>query len=387
MARADMAAAEKTAGPRGVGTERIPFLDLVTPHRLLEAELLAAFQRALRAGVFIGGAEVEAFEAEFGDSCGAPHCVGVSSGTDALRLALHALDMKRGDEVITVANTFIATTEAISQAGGTIRFVDVDEATLTMDPCALEAAISPRVVGIVPVHLYGQPADLDPILEIARRHGLWVLEDACQAHGARYRDRPVGSLGNLAAFSFYPGKNLGALGDAGAVTTGDADKATRVRRLREHGQVQKYFHDEEGYTARLDAVQAAFLRVKLRHLARWNEGRRRVAQWYDQALADVPEVRCPTQAPYAEHVYHLYVVRVANRDGLRRHLEEAQIGVGMHYPLPLHLQRAYARHGLKAGAFPVTERSAETGLSLPMFPELTEAHVRRVTDAIRSFYR
>jgi dTDP-4-amino-4,6-dideoxygalactose transaminase len=371
----------------GTGTTPIPFLDLVTQHAALESELVEAFRRALRSARFVNGPEVTAFEAEFAAFVGAGGCAGVASGTDALRFALCALGLKPGDEVVTTPHTFIATTEAVTQAGGTLRFVDVDERTMTIDPQQIEAAITPRTVGILPVHLYGHPADLDPILATARARGLWVLEDACQAHGATYRGRRVGSIGDLAAFSFYPGKNLGACGDAGAVTGARPELLDAVRRYREHGQGEKYYHDTEGYTGRLDAIQAAFLRIKLPHLASWIEGRRRAAGWYRDALGSVPEVQVPEEAAWAYHVYHLFVVRADRRDQLQAHLGSLGIGTGLHYPLPLHLQRAYQRLGFKKGSFPVTERTSERLLSLPMFAELTEGDVARVADAVRAFYR
>lgn len=369
------------------GIAQIPFLDLIAQHRVLEDELVEAFRKALRGARFINGPEVSAFEEEFAAFVGAVGCAGVASGTDALRFALGALGLRPGDEVITTPHTFIATTEAITQAGGAIRFVDVNEQTMTIDPLQIEAAITPRSVGILPVHLYGHPADMDPILALAAKHGLWVLEDACQAHGAMYRGRNVGSIGDLACFSFYPGKNLGACGDAGAVTGRQPEHLEAVRRLREHGQGQKYYHDSEGYTGRLDAIQAAFLRIKLPHLAGWIEQRRRAAAWYRLALADLPELQPPEEAGWARHVYHLFVVRAERRNDLQAHLGRASIGTGLHYPLPLHLQKAYARLGFKRGSFPVTERISDRLLSLPMFAELTEGDVARVADAVRSFYR
>lgn len=373
---------------RDVGTtEAIPFLDLVAQHRALEEELVRAFRQALGTAGFVGGPEVAAFEREFAATVGTSGCVGVGSGTDALRFAYLAMDVRPGDEIITVPNTFIATTEAITQAGAAIRFVDVDDATLTIDPRAIAAAVTPRTVGIVPVHLYGQPADMDPILAVAARHGLWVVEDAAQAHGVTYRGRAAGALGALAAFSFYPGKNLGACGEAGATVGSDAAGLETVRRLRDHGQSQKYRHDTEGYNGRLDAIQAAFLRIKLRHLPGWIEGRRRAAAWYREAVADVSEIRLPVEAPYARHAYHLFVIRAERRDALQAHLARHQIGTGLHYPVPLHLQAAYRQMGLGKGAFPVSERAAEAVLSLPMYPELTAAQVERVADAIRRFYR
>ena len=365
----------------------IPFLDLVTPHVALEHELVETFRRALRTAQFVGGPEVEAFEREFATSCGVDACVGVNSGTDALRFSYLALGVKPGDEVITVAHTFIATTEAITQAGGTVRFVDIDERTMTMNPAAVEAAIGPRTVGLVPVHLYGQSAALDPLMACARRHGLWVVEDAAQAHGARYKGRVGGGLGDLGCFSFYPGKNLGSLGEGGAVTGHAKATLSLVRELREHGQSSKYVHEREGYNGRLHAIQAAFLRVKLAHLESGNRGRRRVAAWYAAALADIPGVLLPWTAPEAEHVYHLFVIRTEARDALRDHLGRAGIGTGIHYPQPLHLQPAYARLGMRAGSLPVTELAARTCLSLPMFPEMTEGQVARVAHEIRQFMR
>ncbi len=374
-----------TTSPAAPSVAPIPFLDLVAQHRPLEEELVEAFRRTLRGARFINGPEVTAFESEFAAFVGAPGCVGVASGTDALRFALMALGLKKGDEVITVPHTFIATTEAITQAGGAIKFVDVDERTMTLDPRQLQSAITKRTVGILPVHLYGHPADMDPIIEVAGKHGLWVLEDACQAHGAVYRGRNVGTIGKLAAFSFYPGKNLGACGDAGALTGSDTALLDSARRLREHGQGQKYFHDSEGYTGRLDAIQAAFLRIKLRHLAGWLEGRRRAAAWYREALAGIPGVEVPQEAEWARHVYHLYVVRADRRTELQDYLGKRGIGSGLHYPLPLHLQKAYAAMGFKRGSFPVTERISDRLLSLPMFAELTESDVGRVADAVRAF--
>ncbi len=365
----------------------VPFLDLVSQHRALENELVTAFRRALQTATFVGGSEVTEFEGEFARFVGTLGAVAVNSGTDALRFAYQALGVRPGDEVITVPNTFIATTEALTQAGASIRFVDVNEETLTMDPGAAAAAIGPRTVGIVPVHLYGQPADMDPLLDLAQRHGLWVVEDAAQAHGAAYRGRAVGTLGTLGAFSFYPGKNLGACGEGGAVVGSEVGHLETIRRLREHGQSRKYYHETEGYNGRMHAIQAAFLRVKLPHLPAWNEGRRRAAALYREALADLPEARLPVEAPYATHVYHLFVIRAERRDALQAHLAACRIGTGLHYPLPLHLQHAYRHLGLGSGAFPVSETAADQVLSLPMFPGLTDTQIEVVADAIRAFYR
>jgi len=335
----------------------------------------------------VGGAEVDEFEREFAAFVGSPGAVAVSSGTDALRFAYQALGVRPGDEVITVPNTFIATTEALTQAGATCRFVDVRPDTLTIDPAAAAAAVGPRTVGIVPVHLYGQMADLDPLLELAARRGLWIVEDAAQAHGASDGDRSAGTLGALGAFSFYPGKNLGACGEGGAVVGRSAAHLETVRRLREHGQSRKYIHEIEGYNGRMDAIQAAFLRIKLSHLAEWNAARRRVAGWYCEALADVAEIRLPIERPGATHVYHLFVIRAERRDALQQHLTARGIGTGLHYPVPLHLQAAYAGLRLGVGAYPVTEAAAREILSLPLYPELTIDQIGLVADAIRVFYR
>ena len=365
----------------------MPFLDLVSQHRALEEELVAALRRVLATAGFVGGPEVTGFEDEFAAFTGTSGAVGLSSGTDALRLAYLALGVTQGDEIVTVPNTFIATTETITQAGGVVRFVDVHQDTMTMDPEALVAAITPRTVGIVPVHLYGQPADMDPILDIAHRHGLWVVEDAAQAHGATYKGRPAGSIGVLGCFSFYPGKNLGACGEAGATVGNDSMLLQTIRRLREHGQTKKYYHDMEGYNGRLDAIQAAFLRVKLRHLPAWIEGRRQAATWYREALADIAEVILPQESASGRHSYHLFVIRAERRDALQAYLSARHIGTGLHYPLPLHLQKAYASMEKRKGAFPVAEAAAERLLSLPMFPELAKSQIDRVAEAIRTFYR
>jgi dTDP-4-amino-4,6-dideoxygalactose transaminase len=317
-----------------------------------------------------------------------PHCAGVANGTDALRFAYLALGVTPGkDEIITVAHTFIATAEAITQAGGVVRFVDITEESMTMDPAAAASAVGPRTVGIVPVHLYGQPADLDPLLALARRRRLWLVEDAAQAHGALYRGRRAGALGDLGCFSFYPGKNLGSLGEGGAVTGADPAVMERVRQLREHGQSSKYVHATEGYNGRLHAIQAAFLRIKLRRLDAGNAARRQVALWYGDALRGVGDLRLPIETASAQHVYHLYVVRTAVRDALREYLGQRGIGTGLHYPVPLHLQRAYERLGLKPGALPVTERTAATCLSLPLFPGMSESQVACVADAVRDYFR
>jgi dTDP-4-amino-4,6-dideoxygalactose transaminase len=363
----------------------VPFLDLKPQYRQIETELAPKLCEIMAAGAFIGGPEVEAFEAEFAAFCESPHCVGLNSGTDALRFALMAAGVGPGDEVITVPHTFIATTEAISQAGAVPVFADIDPRTCTLDPGRLEAAVTPKTKAVIPVHLYGQPADMDPILDIARRRRLWVVEDACQAHGARYKGRMAGSMGVVGCFSFYPGKNLGAFGDAGAAVTADEGLARRMRMLRDHGQSRKYVHDIEGYNGRLDAMQAAVLRVKLKRLEDWNQARRANAAHYTHLLADVPGVGIVGEAGHSRSVYHLYVILVEDRDGLQRFLAEKGVGTGLHYPVPLHLQKAYAHRGFKKGDFPASERTAETLLSLPMFAELTREQIEYVADCISEY--
>lgn len=367
-------------------TTPIPFLDLVEPHREREEEFVVAFRRALRSAAFVGGPEVEGFEREFAAYVGTQHAIGVANGTDSLRFIFLSLGLEPGDEVITASHTFIATSEAITQAGGKPVFVDIDPVTMTLDPAAVAAAIGPRTVGIVPVHLYGQPADMDPLLALAAQHGLWVVEDAAQAHGARYRGRSAGTMGVAGSFSFYPGKNLGSVGEGGAVTTNDPRIVEGVRRLREHGQREKYVHVSEGYNGRLHAIQAAVLRIKLQDLDAATAGRQRVARWYQEALGDLADLNLPQTAPWAEHVWHLYVVRTPAREALRQALTSARIGCGLHYPIPLHRQEAYASLGYAEGSLPVTERVASSLLSLPMFPTLTEAQVGRVADTVRRFF-
>ncbi len=389
----------------------IPFLDLATTHIELEQELTEVFKHALRTASFIGGPLVEQFERAFAEFCGTKHGIGVGSGTDALRFALTAAGVKPGDVVITVPNTFIATGEAISQAGAEIRFVDIDERTYNMDPakvrqylknfCTVDDQLGvvidnktgKPVTAIVPVHLYGQMADMDQLLEIAQQYKLIVIEDACQTHGAQYfskkenRWRIAGSMGRAAAFSFYPGKNLGACGEAGAVTTDDEALAQKVRMLRDHGQSKKYYHEMEGYNGRLDSIQAGILSVKLPHLAEWNRKREEAARQYDELLSSVDGVVRPYCPDWARAVNHLYVIRVQDREGLQKHLAEVKIGTGIHYPVPLHLQKAYASLGYNRGDFPVTEKIAPEIVSLPMFPQLKAEQQSRVVDEIGRFLR
>jgi dTDP-4-amino-4,6-dideoxygalactose transaminase len=363
----------------------IPFLDLKVQYRQIAAELKPVIEEIMSNGAFIGGPQVAAFEEEFAAFCGVRHCVGLSSGTDALRLSLMAAGIGPGDEVITVPHTFIATTEAITQAGARPVFVDIDPDTGCIDTRQIPNRITPKTRAIVPVHLYGQTADMDPIMEIARRHKLAVVEDACQAHGAGYKGRKAGSMGIAGCFSFYPGKNLGAFGDAGAVVTDDEKLAQTIRMLREHGQSRKYVHDMEGYTGRLDAIQAAVLRIKLKHLAEWNQARRAHAALYTRLLSNIPGVTVIKEAEFAQSVYHLFVILVDDRNGLQAFLAEKGVGTGLHYPLPLHLQKAYAAMGFRKGDFPVSERTAEHLISLPMFAELTPDQVGYVVECIKEY--
>lgn len=361
---------------------QVPFLDLKTPHNELAGEILPLWEDILRNAAFVGGPQVAGFEEEFARACGVAHCVAVNSGTDALRFIFIALGLQPGDEVITVANTFIATTEAITQAGGRPVFVDIDPHTCNIAPDTIAAAITPRTKGIVPVHLYGQTADMDPILDIAQRRGLWVVEDAAQAQLAEYKGRRAGSMGVMAATSFYPGKNLGACGEAGAIMSNDAALAAMVRKIRDHGQAKKYYHDIEGYNGRCDALQAAALRVKLRRLPEWNAARRAAAARYLERLAGMPGVIAPGVADGCLPVWHLFVIQVENRDAVAEALKERGIGTGLHYPVPLHLQEAYRHLGVPEGALPATEACARRLLSLPMFPGLSDAQVDYVCDAL-----
>lgn len=361
---------------------RIEFNDLKPQHRELRQEIRAAVEQMLDDGWFVLGRQGEVFEREFADYCGVAHCVGVGSGTEAIHLALLAAGVQPGDDVATVSLTAVPTCSAISFAGARPVFVDVDPRTFTMDPEKLESAITPRTRAILPVHLYGQTADMAPILEVGRRHGIPVIEDACQAHGAEYQGRRVGALAAMAAFSFYPTKNLGACGDGGAVTTDDPELADRLRLLRNYGQRKRYYHESKGFNSRLDELQAAILRVKLRYLNRWNEVRRAKASLYDSLLREV--VR-PFEAGYARHVYHLYVIRSRRRDELQRFLAERGVGSLIHYPVPVHLQEAYRDLGLSRGSFPATERCADEILSLPLYPELPDEQIAEVAEAINQF--
>jgi dTDP-4-amino-4,6-dideoxygalactose transaminase len=362
----------------------VPFLDLSAHHAPLLPELETAIKGVISSGAFAGGPYVAGFEEDFAAFCECEHAIGVGSGTEALWLALQGAGVGPGDEVITVPSTFLATAEAISWCGARPVFVDVEESTCTMDPAKLEAAITNRTKAVIPVHLFGQTANMDPILQIARQYGLIVIEDACQAHGAGYKGRPAGSLGDAGCFSFYPGKNLGAFGEAGAVVTNDGDLAERIRMLRDHGQTAKYHHAAIGWNGRMDGIQGAVLRIKLRHLDRANSARRFHAANYRDLLAGVEGITLPAEAPWGHHVYHVFALRARDREVIIKALNAARIGYGIHYPVPVHLQEAYRGLGYREGAFPVAERVASELLSLPMYPELTKAQIRLVARCVRT---
>ena len=359
----------------------IPFVDLPAQYRALKPEIDSAVGRVLESAQFILGPAVTAFERDFAAFCTSKEAIGVNSGTSALHLSLLAAGVEPGDEVITVPFTFVATVAAIEYAGARPVLVDVEPEFLTMDPAKLEAAITPRTKAIIPVHLFGQPADMDPIMAIARKHGLVVIEDACQAHGSEYKGRRCGSIGQLGCFSFYPGKNLGAYGEGGAVVTSDPDLAKKIRLLRAWGEETRYEHKYRGFNYRMDGVQGAILGVKLRHLESWTEARRRNAAEYARQLADT-SVTLPRERDDVRHVYHLYVVRLQQRDAWRDRLTEAGVQTGVHYPIPVHLQPAYRDLGYSAGAFPVCERASTEVLSLPMFPELTHQQIKEIALAL-----
>jgi dTDP-4-amino-4,6-dideoxygalactose transaminase len=365
---------------------RVPFVDFGHVSESLRAEILAAIADVVETGVFVNGPVVEAFEGEFAAYCGTEFCVGTSSGLDALRLALLAAGIEPGDEVVVPAQTFIATWEAVTQAGGVPVPVDVSDSDYALDLDIAADVVGPRTRFLVPVHLYGQLADMTAVRQLARQHGLLVVEDACQAHGAVRDGRRAGSYGDAAAFSFYPTKNLGAFGDAGALITDDEAYADRVKALREHGQRRKYDHELPGYTARLDAVQAAVLARKLPYLDEWNESRRAAARYYTESLAGIGDLRLPPTLPGSEPAWHLYVVRAREPGRLSEHLAAAGIASGRHYPTPPHLTGAYASLGLRRGEFPVAEALADEGLSLPIFPGMTEAQLESVAVAVREFF-
>jgi len=365
-------------------SEPVPYLDLRAQMRPLRNEIDAAIARTLDNCTFCLGPDVTQFEKDFAKFCGAKHGVGFNSGTSALHVAMLLLGVGPGDEVITTPFTFVATSWAISYVGAKPVYVDIDDATFNLDPRLVERAITPRTKAVMPVHLYGHPCDLDPLLAICCKHKLPLVEDAAQAHGAKYRGKTVGTFGEISCFSFYPAKNLGACGEGGALVTNNAEFAARARALRDHGSTVRYYHDEIGFNYRMEGIQGAVLGIKLKHLADWNAGRRRVAQRYAELLADTP-LQLPREAGWAESAWHLYVVRHPRRDELKKHLETSNIGCALHYPLPLHLQKAYAHLGHKAGDFPVAEKAARECLSLPIYPELTDAQIQRVAAVIKEF--
>lgn len=374
--------AEQTKEASGSATRLpVPFMDLRAQFSNLRDEVLPALEEAAESAAFILGPRVAEFEDAFAEYIGARHCVAVNSGTSALHLALIAAGVGTGDEVITVPLTFIASSWAISYCGATPVYVDVDPVTYTIDPKQVEAKITPRTKAILPVHLYGQSADLDALLEIGRRHGIPVVEDAAQAHGATYRGKSVGTLGQSGCFSFYPGKNLGAFGEGGALVTDDDEIAHRVRVLRDHAQEKRYHHTEIGFNYRMDGLQGAVLRIKLNHLPDWTERRKELAKRYDHLLQGLP-VRRPSEAPERGHVWHLYVILHSERDRIRNELAAADIQTGLHYPMPLHLQPAYSHLGHRTGDFQVSEWVSRECLSLPLFPEMTDAQQDAVVEAL-----
>lgn len=366
-------------------SEPVPYLDLPAQIKPLRAEIDAAIARNIDRCSFCLGPDVVQFEKDFAKFCGAEHCVGFNSGTSALHVALLLLGVGAGDEVVTTPMTFVATSWAISYAGAKPVYVDVDDTTFNLDPKQLEKAITPRTKAVVPVHLYGQPFDIDPIRDICRKHKLPLVEDSCQAHGAKYKGKVVGTFGDISCFSFYPGKNLGAFGEGGALVTNNAAFAARARSLREHGSTVRYYHDEVGFNYRMEGIQGAVLGIKLKHLDQWTRERQRVAKRYAELLKDTP-LQLPREADFAESVWHLYVVRHPRRDDLKKHLEANGVGCALHYPVPLHLQKCYASLGHKAGDFPVAEKASNQCLSLPIYPELTDAHIQRVAQVVKEFF-
>jgi dTDP-4-amino-4,6-dideoxygalactose transaminase len=366
--------------------DNIPYLDLAAQIRGIRPDLDAVIARTLDNCSFCLGPDVVQFEKDFAKFCGAEHCVAYNSGTSALHVAMLLLGVGPGDEVVTTPFTFVATSWAISYVGAKPVYVDIDDAAMNLDPKLLERAITPKTKAVMPVHLYGHPFDLDPILAICKKHKLPLVEDAAQAHGAKYKGKIIGTFGEISCFSFYPGKNLGACGEGGALVTNDAAFDKRARSLREHGSTVRYYHDEVGFNYRMEGIQGAVLGVKLKHLAKWTNERRRVAQRYQELLADTP-LQLPREAAWAESARHVYVVRHPRRDDLKKHLEASGVGCALHYPLPLHLQKCYANLGYKTGDFPVAEKAARECLSLPIFPELTDAQIQRIVAVIKDFFR
>ena len=367
-------------------SEAIPYFDLPAQIRSLRKDLDAAIARSLDNCSFCLGPDVIQFEKDFAKYVGAEHCVGFNSGTSALHVAMIILGVSPGDEVITTPYTFVATSWAISYVGAKPVYVDIDDATFNLDPKLVERAITPRTKALMPVHLYGQSFDIDPFLEISHRKKIPIVEDAAQAVGATYKGKMVGTFGEMSCYSFYPGKNLGACGEGGALITNNAAFAARARALREHGSTIRYYHDEVGYNYRMEGIQGAVLGVKLKHLPAWTERRRAIAKIYGELLSETP-LQIPHEAPWAQSCRHVYVVRHSRRDELKKHLEANSIGCALHYPLPLHLQKCYASLGYKAGDFPVAEKAARECLSLPIYPELTDRQIQRITDTIKSFFK
>jgi dTDP-4-amino-4,6-dideoxygalactose transaminase len=361
---------------------KVPYLDLKAQYSSIKPEIDAAIARVLDSGQFVLGPEVAGFERDFAVYCGASECIAVNSGTSALHLALLAAGVGPGDEVVTVPFTFVASIAAILYAGARPVLVDIDPRSFTIDPAAIEAAITPRTKAILPIHLYGQTADMDPIMEVARRHGLVVIEDAAQAHGAKYKGRPAGSIGDMACFSFYPGKNLGAYGEGGAVTTNNPEYARTIRMLRDWGQDRKYHHVLRGYNFRMEGFQGAILRVKLRHLEKWTERRRGIVRQYNELLADC-DIQKPNEMPWAHHVFHVYTIRAEDRDAMQSGLTEQGIQTGIHYPVPAHLQPAYSDLGYGPGDFPQSEAASKQVLSLPLYPELSSQAIAEVAGAVK----
>jgi len=366
---------------------KIPLVDLKAQYSILKSEIEPAVKSVLDRCDFIMGAGVSMFEEEFAEFTGGKFCIGVSNGTDAIHLALLACGIKNGDEVVTVPNTFIATTEAITMTGARVVFADIDSESYTIDVRQIKNKITKKTKAIIPVHLYGLPADMDTIMKIAKDEGLFVIEDAAQAHGAIYKDMGVGVIGDIGCFSFYPGKNLGAYGDAGAIVTNNEEFANKIKLLRDHGRRKKYEHEIEGFNKRIDTLQAAVLRIKLKYLKEWNEKRRKNAEIYSYALKDIDGVEVPVKIKDIKSVYHLYVIKAKDRDNLKEYLEKEGIATGIHYPIPLHLQSAYKYLGLKEGNFPVAEDTAKRILSLPMYPELSEEQIYYISEKIKKFYR
>jgi len=363
----------------------IPLVDLKRQYEFVKEEIADKIEKVLRSTQYILGEEVEKFEKEFANYCGAKYAIGVASGSDALALSLKALGVAKEDDVITVPNTFTATVDAISGNNAKPVFVDIDPETYNIDITRIEEKVTDKTKAIIPVHLYGQPADMDPILKLAREHNLKIIEDACQAHGAEYKGKKVGSLGDAGCFSFYPAKNLGAYGDGGMVVTNNEEIAERIRMLRNYGQSKKYYHDFIGYNSRLDEIQAAVLRVKLKYLNEWNNKRREKAKLYNELLENVSGIETPIEKDYAKHAYHLYVIRCRDRNELQHYLSSKDVSTGIHYPIPVHLQRAYKHLGYKKGDFLITEKYVNEILSLPMFPELSEKEIKYIYMNIKIF--